>query len=80
MKNRIQSHFDEVQLIAKLADLKEDHYQTSLLLSAITELLIEKGILTADQIRSKADQLDHMYASSLAGATGFIPDPDRPNR
>lgn len=64
MKNRIQSHFDEVQMIAKLADLKEDHYQTSLLLSTITELLIDKGILTKDEIREKAAQLDRMYAGA----------------
>lgn len=78
MKNRIQSHFDEVQLIAKLADLKEDHYQTSLLLSAITELLIDKGILTKDEIRHKTAQLDQMYAGSLTNA--ITPDPDRPIR
>jgi 5-carboxymethyl-2-hydroxymuconate isomerase len=65
MKNCIQPHFDEVQLIAKLADLKEDHYRTSLLLSAVTELLIEKGILAKDEIREKASRLDAVFAGSL---------------
>lgn len=65
MNNRIQSRFDDVQLIAKLADLKDDHYRTSLLLSAVTELLIEKGILTKDEIREKASRLDTLFAGSL---------------
>jgi hypothetical protein len=65
MKNRIQHRFDEVQLIAKLADLKEDHYRTSLLLSAVTDLLIEKGLLAKDEICEKASRLDAVFAGSL---------------
>ncbi|KIL39600.1 hypothetical protein SD70_18905 [Gordoniibacillus kamchatkensis] len=61
MNNRIQSSFEDVKLIARLADLKDDHYQTSLLLSAITELLIEKGILSKDEIREKASRLDSLF-------------------
>lgn len=80
MKNRIQSHFDEVQLIAKLADLKEDHYQTSLLLSAVTELLFDKGIITKDEILGKAAQLDRLYAGSVTNTAAVTPDPDHPIR
>jgi hypothetical protein len=64
--NRIQNHLDQVHLIAKLADLKEDHYQTSLLLSAVTQLLIEKGILSAKEIRAKAAELDAAFSLGLA--------------
>jgi 5-carboxymethyl-2-hydroxymuconate isomerase len=49
---------DEVHMIGKLADLKEEHYKHSLLLSAITELLIEKGILTAEELQARAARLD----------------------
>ncbi len=56
--NRIPSHFDEVDMIGKLADLKEEHYKNTLVLSAIIELLIERKILTSQEITLKAAELD----------------------
>jgi hypothetical protein len=56
--NRIHSHLDEVNLIGKLAELKEDHYKNTLALTAIIELLVEKGILTTQEIQQKAAELD----------------------
>jgi hypothetical protein len=59
---------DEVHMIAKLADLKEEHYKHSLMISAITELLIEKGILTADELQARATQLDRLdYLDAQSG-------------
>ncbi|ANE46056.1 hypothetical protein SY83_06885 [Paenibacillus swuensis] len=58
--NRAQSHLQEVQLIAKLADLKDSHYQNMIVLQALTELLIEKGILTQAEIYTKANSLDRL--------------------
>jgi hypothetical protein len=52
------SHFNEVNLIGKLADLKESHYLQSLLLSALIDTLIDKGILTAAELTDKAKELD----------------------
>jgi hypothetical protein len=49
---------DEVHMIGKLADLKEQHYKHSLMISAITELLIEKGILTTSELQARAARLD----------------------
>lgn len=49
---------EQVHLAAKLADLKEDHYRLLLNLSAMTELLIEKGVLTREEIALKAAALD----------------------
>lgn len=51
-------HLQEVDMIGKLADLKLDHYQNSLVLSAIVELLIDKGIITREELEAKAKQLD----------------------
>lgn len=51
-------HLQEVDMIGKLADLKLDHYQNSLVLSAVIELLVEKGIFTQDELEAKAKQLD----------------------
>ncbi|QGQ99836.1 hypothetical protein EHS13_35715 [Paenibacillus psychroresistens] len=52
------SHLEQVDYIGKLADLKEQHYQNTLILSAMLELLLEKGLLTHQDIEQKAAQLD----------------------
>lgn len=57
--NRIPSHIEEVNLIGKLADLKESHYLQSLLLSSLIDVLIDKGIITAQELTNKAQALDH---------------------
>ncbi len=48
----------EVNLLAKLADMKEEHYHQWLTLSAMMELLVEKGILTREEIDKKAREID----------------------
>lgn len=57
--NRMHSHFDAVNLIGKLADLKEMHYRQTLLLSAVTELLIDKGVFTAQELEARMSLLDN---------------------
>ncbi len=42
--NRIQSQLNEIDMIGKLADLKEEHYLNTLIMSAVVELLIEKKV------------------------------------
>jgi hypothetical protein len=53
-----QHPMNQVDMIAKLADLQEQNYRTTLALTAILELLTEKGILTEQEIRAKAAELD----------------------
>lgn len=65
-RNRIPSPMDHVNLIGKLADLKEQHYQNTVTLTAILELLIEKGILTEQEFLAKADEPDVRPISPLA--------------
>ncbi|GIP35989.1 hypothetical protein [Paenibacillus sp. J2TS4] len=60
-------HFSEVDLIGKLADLKEEHYRQTLVLSSIIELLIDKGVITREEIEAMARKLDPV-----------IPNPDYP--
>jgi hypothetical protein len=50
----------EVNMIAKLADLKEEHYRNSLLISAMMELLIDKGLLHRQEIEAKMTELDSL--------------------
>ncbi len=57
-KERIQPAIDEINMIGKLADLKQDHYQHTLVLSAIIELLVEKQLLTPEEIHHKVNELD----------------------
>ncbi|MNW55855.1 hypothetical protein D3C74_335430 [compost metagenome] len=49
-------------MAAKLADLKEEHYRNTLALSTIIELLIDKGILTREEVERKAAELDSFMA------------------
>lgn len=49
---------NEVNVLAKLADMKEEHYHQLLTLSAIMELLMEKGILSREEIEKKALEID----------------------
>jgi hypothetical protein len=56
--NLIPSPLDEVNLIGKLADLKESHYLQSLLISALIDTLKDKGLITVEELARKAQQLD----------------------
>lgn len=58
--NRILSHLEEVQLIGKLAELKDRHYEHTLLLSALIDLLIDKGIFTREELVIKKAELDRL--------------------
>jgi hypothetical protein len=48
----------EVNLIAKLADLQEVDYHNTLVLHAVIEVLVAKGLLTKDEIAHKMSELD----------------------
>ncbi|NQX61787.1 hypothetical protein [Paenibacillus qinlingensis] len=56
--NRIPSHFEEINMIGKLADLKESHYHQSLVLSSLIQVLIDKGLITAQEIQLKSQEID----------------------
>jgi hypothetical protein len=55
--------WEQVQLAAKVADLKDDHYRLLLAASAVLELLAEKGIITPEELYRKAAQLDREPAA-----------------
>lgn len=48
----------EVDLIAQLADLKVVDYKNTLLLTALIDLLVEKGVLSRHDVLTKARMLD----------------------
>ncbi|MDO7906198.1 hypothetical protein Q5741_07165 [Paenibacillus sp. JX-17] len=55
---------EEVAMVAKLADLKEEHYRVTLALSTMIELLVDKGILTREEVERKAAELDVFMSHS----------------
>jgi len=59
--NRIYSHLEQIEMIGQLADLKEQQYQNGLILSAILDLLLEKAILTRQDIAAKAEELEVLF-------------------
>ncbi|BFH65997.1 MULTISPECIES: hypothetical protein [Paenibacillus] len=64
MIERFPSGMDYVQMMAKLGDLKDEHYRNTLALSTIVELLIDKGILTREEVERKAAELDQFMVHS----------------
>ncbi|MCZ8517635.1 hypothetical protein O9H85_36000 [Paenibacillus filicis] len=63
--NRISSHLDQIHWIGQLADLKDHQFQQGLLLDALIELLIEKGVITAQEIAVKAQALEGELTASI---------------
>ncbi|MGO4545074.1 hypothetical protein AB4Z29_09760 [Paenibacillus sp. 2TAB23] len=68
MKAKTPAAWEHVQLAAKLADLKDDHYRTVLTLSAMLELFIDKGILTREELSAKAEALDAQLESLISAS------------
>jgi len=66
MTNPDMSAWEQVQIVARLSDLKEDHYRALLTLSAMMELLIEKGLLTRQELDEKARQLDSQLETLIS--------------
>lgn len=54
-----------LDLASRLSDLKEDNYRQLLALSTLIELLVEKGVVTPDEIRLKASEMESEIDRSL---------------
>lgn len=63
--NRIHNHVEQVNLIGQVAELKELVYQQSLLLSALTDLLLEHKVITQQELAKTAGQLDREFQFPL---------------
>lgn len=48
----------DVDIIAQIADMKEIDYQNILALTALVEILIDKGIITQQEIADKMSKLN----------------------
>jgi len=47
-----------IELASQVSDLKHDHYRQLLAMSTLIELLVEKGLLTPQEIQEKAAQME----------------------
>lgn len=56
---------NDLDVIAQLGDLKEIDYRNTLAIASIIELLIEKGVLSIDDIARKSSMLDAMTLEEL---------------
>jgi hypothetical protein len=60
--------WEHVKLAAAVADLKDDHYQSLLMLSSMLELLVEKGLLTREELADKAATLDRELTAAISAS------------
>ncbi|MEW6522338.1 MAG: hypothetical protein AB1445_01995 [Bacillota bacterium] len=49
---------DKIALFAHIGDIKENVYASLLVISALTELLREKGIISSEELTQKMASLD----------------------
>lgn len=56
---------ETIALYATLADLKDVDYKNTLAITTLIDLLIEKGIITRDELAARAQQLDAAGEKSL---------------
>lgn len=52
-----QNHLNSLYVFSQLADLKETDYQTTLAITALIELLIQKKLITHQELSSQATAL-----------------------
>lgn len=55
---------DLVEFIGKLGDLKDEHYNMTLAFSAMIELLIDKGLITRQELECKTKEIDQLMTGS----------------
>lgn len=58
--NKCNNSFENVNIIAQLADMKTIDYNNLLSIIAIFELLVEKGVISHDEFKSKFNELDQL--------------------
>lgn len=56
--DRTFSHLEQINMIGKLADLKERLDQDNLVLHALIELLIDKGMISRQELTEKSELIE----------------------
>jgi len=61
--------WDNVKLWARIGDLVEADYESSLLLISLVEVLAERGLISRRELGRKAQRLDRMLSLATTTAT-----------
>lgn len=69
------SPMEQVTFIAKLADLEEAHYEQMTLLHALMEILLEKQLVTAEELSRKLKHLKNLDQRAIPKPNQATPDP-----
>ncbi|MTI48747.1 hypothetical protein [Sporosalibacterium faouarense] len=56
---------NELEILAKLGDMKEVDYRNTLALASIIEVLVDKGVINRRDIATKAKELDSMSIEDI---------------
>jgi hypothetical protein len=60
------TQLNSLAVFSQIADLKETDYKTTLAITALIELLINKNIITPQELRSIATDLEHEAETQLS--------------
>jgi hypothetical protein len=60
------TQLNSLAVFSQIADLKETDYKTTLAITALIELLITKNIITPQELRSIATDLQHEAETQLS--------------
>lgn len=55
----------EIDVLSQLADMKDIDYKNTLAITSMVELLIEKGIITRQEMGQKAREIDNMSLQEI---------------
>lgn len=61
--NSFSTSMDLVEFIGKLGDLKDEHYHMTLAFSAMIELMIDKGLISRQELERKTVELDQLMTT-----------------
>lgn len=60
-----QNHLDSLYVFSQIADLKETDYQTTLAITALIELLIQKKLINLQELSAQANLLENEADTEL---------------
>ena len=58
---------NKLDVLAQIGDIKEIEYRNTLALTSVIELLLEKNIISREDISKKAEELDKMAFLEISG-------------
>jgi hypothetical protein len=58
---------NKLEIMAQIGDIKEIEYRNTLALTSIIELLLEKNIISREDISKKAEELDRLAFLETSG-------------